>query len=199
MSPVKRLAVGIAAGMVMASAGPATVAHADQGDTLRGGCAFDSDQNDTTLNNGQNRGVIYDLSVSQEASGGPSGATVACWIDVNGSEYPGSRVVASGNGVQANSARIAFVAGELDVVAMCQQVTFDDGSTWDSPEGTNPDCPVSVSPGGFPPQVLIDTIDTVLSELPAGVQQLVIDTVNAVLDQLPGAKTVDGTVTGVLD
>ncbi len=199
MSRVKRLAVGTATAMVVAFAGTATVAHADQGDTLRGGCAFDSDQNDTTLTNGQNRGVIFDLSVSQGASGGPSGATVACWTDVNGSEYPGSRVVASGNGVQANAARIAFVAGDTDVVVMCQQVTFDDGSVWDSPDGTNPDCPVSVSPGGFPPQVLIDTIDTVLGALPGGVQQLVIDTVNDVLDQLPGAKTADGTVAGAVD
>jgi len=184
----KKTTLAAAGVMLTALVGAGPAAQADPGDTLRGGCAFATDHNDTTLNNGQNRGVIYDLSASQEASGAPSGATVTCWIDVNGSEYPGTRVVASGNGVQASSARVAFVADDLDAVALCQQVTFDDGSTWVSPDGNNPDCPATAGPQ-FPPQFVIDAINTVLGELPGGVEQLAIDTVDYVLDQLPGATT----------
>jgi len=137
---------------------PATVAHADQGDTLKGGCSFDTDQQ-ATVTNGQNQGIIDDLSVSQEASGGPSGATVQCWIDVNGVQAPGTRITASGNGVQSNLAQISFTAVDGDTISLCQQVTFDDGSSWVGPNGTNPDCPAATTLI-FPPPVLTDSLNT---------------------------------------
>jgi hypothetical protein len=157
----KKAALGALAATVMAMVTPMTAASADQGDTLKGGCSFDTNEQ-AQVTNGQNQGVIADLSVSQEASGGPSGATVQCWIDVNGVEAPGTRISASGNGVQANSAQITFAASETDAVSECEQVTFDDGSTWVGADGTNPDCPAATQTQ-IPPQVVIDTINSVLA------------------------------------
>jgi hypothetical protein len=167
----KKAALGALAATVMAMVTPMTAASADQGDTLKGGCSFDTNRQ-ATATNGQNQGVIADLSVSQEASGGPSGATVECWINVNGVAAPGTDIVASGNGVQANSAQISYSAGDTDAVALCQKVTFDDGSSWVGPDGTNPDCPAATSTQ-IPPQVVIDTLNSVLDT--------VFTTVNGVL------------------
>jgi hypothetical protein len=153
----QKVALTALAGSVMALVAPMTVANADQGDTLKGGCHFSTNQQQTATN-GQNEGAIADLSVSQEASGGPSGATVKCWIDVNGVEAPGTEISASGNGVQQASAQISFAAGDTDAVALCQQVSFDDGSTWVGPDGTNPDCPAAIETQ-IPPQVVIDAIN----------------------------------------
>jgi len=141
----------------MALCAPLTVAHADQGDTLKGGCHFSTNQQQT-VTNGQNQGVIADLSASQEATGAPSGATVKCWINVNGAKAPGTEIDASGLGVQQNEAQITFAAGDTDAVALCQQVIFDDGSSWVGADGTNPDCPAAMSTQ-IPPQVVIDAIN----------------------------------------
>lgn len=157
MKTAKKAALAALAGTVMALVAPMTVANADQGDTLKGGCHFDTNQQATVTNN-QNQGVIGDLSVSQEASGGPSVATVKCWIDVNGVEAAGTEISATGNGVQAAEAQITFAAGDTDAVSLCQQVTFADGSTWVGADGTNPDCPAAISTQ-IPPQVVIDAIN----------------------------------------
>jgi hypothetical protein len=154
------VAATVAASVVVLVA-PVTVAHADPGDTLEGGCAFYTTHLAAALTGGQNEGVIADVSASQEAAGGPSVATVDCWIVVNGIEAPGTRITASGNGIQANAAPVTFTARDADAVEMCQQVTFADGSTWASPDGTNPFCPIDASPQ-FPPQVVFDELQGVL-------------------------------------
>jgi hypothetical protein len=177
----KKAALGALAATVMAMVTPMTAASADQGDTLKGGCSFDTNRQ-ATATNGQNQGVIADLSVSQEASGGPSGATVECWINVNGVAAPGTDIVASGSGVQANSAQISYSAGDTDAVALCQKVTFDDGSSWVGPDGTNPDCPAATSTQ-IPPQVVIDTLDTVINTL--------IDVLNTANDALNSVLIAD--------
>lgn len=128
-----------AATAAVALAGPATSAGADQGDTLNGGCFFDTNEN-ALLTGGANVGVIYDVSVSRHASGLPSNATVTCWIEVNGVEAPDTRISESGTGVQAGSEVISFASTDTDVVSICQQVTFGDRSTWVGPTGTNPSC-----------------------------------------------------------
>lgn len=222
----RKTALGVIAVTVMALTGSVTVAYADQGDTLKGGCGFATDQDgtvDTGMNgaatSGQNQGVIYDLSVSQEALGTPSDATVACWIDVNGVPQNGTRIDAAGNGVQADSAQISFAATDTDIVSLCQQVTFDDGSEWVGPDGTDPDCP-AVTTIQIPPQVVVDTlnalydtlspvidqverdvndkINSLLNQLP-GDEQMVMDAVNGVLGQLPGIEQeVNDTVNMVL-
>jgi len=104
-----------------------TSASADPGDTLKGGCGFNTNSQ-PTLTGGENVGVIYELSLSRHASGLPSTASVACWIEVNGVEAPFTRISASGFGVQEAEALISFTAGPTDTVVECQSVSFaDDG------------------------------------------------------------------------
>lgn len=123
---------------------PLTAASADQGDTLRGGCGFNTIDN-ATLTNGQSEGVIYVTASSQEASGVPSTATVSCWIDVNGLEQPGARLSVTGNGAIAGQQQISFTSADGDNIVECQQVTFADGSTWTAPDGNvGVDCPGAV-------------------------------------------------------
>ena len=165
MRTVRRTALGAVAVSVITLVAPVTVAHADSGDTLKGGCTFDdSTQLETSVIGGQHEGVIFDLSVSQEAAGGPSVATVECFIMVHGVEAPGTRITATGNGVQANYAPITFTVGDLDTATLCQQVTFADGSTWAGPDDQNPDCLVEAGPQ-FPPQFVADTLQAVVTEV----------------------------------
>jgi len=146
------------AATVLAAAAPITPASADPGDTLRGGCGFDTEQSQI-LTNGQNQGVIYVAALSEEASGLPSTATVACWIDVNGVEQPGTRLTTTATGVVLNSAQISFSSVEGDLINECQQVTFADGSTWTAPDGNvGVDCP-AVTVGG--PPIIDELIDLV--------------------------------------
>lgn len=159
MKTAKKAVFGTVAASIVMLAAPVTVAHADPGDTLRGGCAFDP-WPQPFLTNGHNEGVILDLSESQEAAGGPSVATVDCFVVVNGVEVPGTRVTASGDGVQENAAWITFTTTRTDGFGLCQQVTFADGSTWNSPDGNNPFCPADAGPQ-FPPQVVVDEIQAV--------------------------------------
>ena len=105
-----------------------TSASADPGDHLTGGCGFNTDSQ-ATLTGGQNVGVIYELSLSQHATGLPSTASVACWIEVNGVEAPFTRISATGTGVQEAEALISFTAGPADTVLMCQSVSFADDGT----------------------------------------------------------------------
>jgi len=183
----KKAALGALAATVMAMVTPMTSASADQGDTLKGGCGFNTDEN-AVATNGQNQGVIYVVALSQEASGTPSTATVDCWIDVNGVEQPGTRITATGNGVIANQGQITFSAVDGDTINECQKVVFADGSTWTAKDGNvGTDCPAATSID-IPPPVVFDTLDTVFEAL-----QGVLDAVNGVL-----ISTVDPVVCPVL-
>src|SRR5579885_2163599 len=98
------LAGALALGLV---AGPATPALAippigpPPADSKVGGCTFNTDENQT-VTGGQNVGEIADLSITTDATHQPIGATVECWIDVNGVKVDSTDLVASGFGVQAN-------------------------------------------------------------------------------------------------
>lgn len=152
---------------------PMAPATADTGDTLSGGCGMYSEG--AGGQNALQQGLIYVSSASREASGTPSGATVQCWIDVNGVEYPGTRITASANGEQSGAAQINYRASDSDAVNLCEQVTFFDGSTWVGLDGSNPDCP-AVNAAEFPPPVVTDTLDTVVAEIGI-LQHTVIDPV----------------------
>ena len=119
---------------------PATSARADAGDTLHGGCGYTDDFQNTVVD-GQHAGVIYLSSVTLHASGLPSTATVSCWIEVDGVEAPNTRITETDTGVQTGERVISFTARDDQLNALCQQVTFADGSTWTGFDGTNPDCP----------------------------------------------------------
>lgn len=146
----------------MALAGPVGSAHADFGDTIKGGCGVAMVPNVTssgstvTVDGTVNVGYIYDLSVSQEQNGLPSHATVTCWLVVNGFEQTQTRFSASDDvvpGVEAGALQTAYFADQSTSVVECQQVSFEDGSTWVAPDGNvGTDCrpviqaPVPISP-----------------------------------------------------
>ncbi|MBV9098437.1 MAG: hypothetical protein JO079_10310 [Frankiaceae bacterium] len=98
------------------------------GDSARGGCYAATASNDV-VTNGQNQGVIGDNSVTTDASGLPTAATVSCSIQVNGVEAPGTRQNYSGTGVQSGMSQVAFTASSTDDVEVCQWVGYADGST----------------------------------------------------------------------
>jgi hypothetical protein len=177
----KKAALGALAATVMALVTPMTSASADQGDTLKGGCGFNTDEN-AVATNGANQGTIYVAAVSQEASGGPSTATVSCWIDVNGVEQGGTRLTVTANGVIAGQQSITYSSIPGDSISECQQVTFADGSTWTAADGNvGTDCPAATEVT-FPPQAVIDLLNTA------------IDTINGVLAALDPVFTAANTV-----
>jgi len=145
------LALGASA-LAVPAGGAATV-H----DT-RGGCAFESVEVTT---HGEQRGLMYELSVTTDGGIGtaPIGATVTCWIDVNGIEAPGTRHTygdLNGPGVQAGADPISFTAHPHDFVNECQSVHYADGTTSDP----DFDCP-AIAPIGFPPQAILDFLNFV--------------------------------------
>lgn len=121
----KAAALVVATTTIAAVVTVAAPALAAGGDTITGGC-FANVHRDTALTNQQNQGILGDLSVTRDLNG-PVSATVTCFIEVNGTEAPGTRLVADGDGVQANATQIAYAAGPTDVVELCQDVHFADG------------------------------------------------------------------------
>lgn len=168
------LALGVSAAVLPAA--PASAALGS--DSIQGGCSFDTDQN-AILTGGRNAGQISDLSVTTDATGAPTFATVSCWIIVNGVEAPGTRLSASGFGVQAGVATISFVSGDADWVGLCQQVEYGDGTV-------DTQCPIYQDPN-FPPQSVIDILDAVFGAVNSAFVAYVDPVVCPVLVQLAGS------------
>ena len=126
MRAALRLAVAgaLALGVV---AGPIPAASASSaGDDIVGGCSFDSA---LTVNSDQVQGVISDTSFTAGPTGLPTGATVECWILVNGVKVDSTDLVASGFGAQANAKPVSFTLGPFDIYDVCRSVVYADGST----------------------------------------------------------------------
>ncbi|MDQ1748602.1 MAG: hypothetical protein QOD07_2865 [Frankiaceae bacterium] len=121
----KALVAGTAAVMVGVLV-PAASANS-AGDTIRGGCYAYAVSN-AVATNGQYEGVMGDNSVTTDATGAPTAATVTCAIQVNGIESPSSHSF-SGAGVQAGQDQVVYSASPTDDVEVCQYVTYADGST----------------------------------------------------------------------
>lgn len=146
MKRILLAAVGLTATALVPS--PAFAAFGS--DTINGGCSFDTNAN-ATATGGQNVGEISDLSITTDSTGAPTFATVSCWIDVNGVEAPGTRLTASGNGVQAGATTISFSDGGGTLPsALCQEVVYADGTT-DYDCGGGPERQI-------PPQSILDLI-----------------------------------------
>ena len=142
------VAVGVTAAVL-----PAAPASAASGaDSVRGGCFFDTNQN-ATVTGGRNVGEIGDLSITTDSTGAPTFAVVNCWIIVNGVEAPGTRISASGTGVQAGVATISYTAGDADWVGLCEQVVYADGTS-------DTECPIYEDPN-LPPNFIIEALDTI--------------------------------------
>ncbi|MDQ1686427.1 MAG: hypothetical protein QOC82_3164 [Frankiaceae bacterium] len=105
-------------------------AHASNPDRIFGGCFFDTAPQ---VGSDLNVGVTGDLSTTRtgDLPPAPIGATVSCWIEVNGVEAPGTRHT-YGDGslaVQYGVDPLTFTAGPADWVMQCGSVTFADGTT----------------------------------------------------------------------
>lgn len=122
---------------------------------INGGCGFST----TDVVGDAQVGAIYDVSVTTtgDVVPQPIGATVTCWIAVNGVEAPGTRHsygdVLDVPGVQAGADVVSFTAGILDYVGLCQTVDYADGTS-------ESECSIEVGPQ-FPPQVVWDLVDAV--------------------------------------
>jgi hypothetical protein len=120
------LVAAIALGM---GAFVAPAAHADGSNVIHGGCNFRTVQNVNNFSDAEYDGIIGDLSVTNDATGAPIGATVTCWLEVNDVEAPGTRFSYTGFGVQVGSDQISYVADDGDWISECRAVTYADGTT----------------------------------------------------------------------
>lgn len=151
---MKRVLLAALALSATAIAVPAPASAASGSDTVRRGCFFDTDSQ-ATVTGGQNVGVIGDVSVTTDGSGAPTFARVTCWIIVDGVEAPGTRITASGTGVQAGATTVSFAAGDSELVQLCQQVVYGDGTI-------DTQCPIPLGDQNWPPGWFVDTVSAVL-------------------------------------
>jgi len=107
------------------------VAHADNGDVMHGGCFIDSTAVPPPYGSAY-AGVIGDQSVSTTGEPpAPIGATVTCWLEVNGVDVTGTRHT-YGDGtsaVQSGTDPVTYTAGPNDTVALCESDDFADGTS----------------------------------------------------------------------
>jgi hypothetical protein len=166
---------------LVAAAAPAS-ANAT-GDRTRGGCFFDTDENDF-LTSDVHDGVIGDLSVTTDPAGLPTGATVTCYLEVSGVEAPGTRFTYSGTGVQAGIHRITFTDPVYDNVDECEQVTYADGTT--EPLFCPP-----IDSIQFPPQFIFDALDEAKALLAPIVCPVLVSLGEATDGRIAGAIRID--------
>jgi hypothetical protein len=185
---MKGMIVGASVLAILGAVSPAASANS-AGDTIHGGCFFNTDEN-AVATNGQNQGVIGDLSATTDASGAPTGATVTCFIKVNGTEAPLTRHSYSGTGVQAGSDQILFTADSNATVLLCEDVTYADSTT------ETEICPAATSQD-IPPQAVIDELNSIFDTLNALEISTVDPVVCPVLVTLHGLT--GGGVPGVLE
>ena len=144
---VKQVLVGAAAIGIVATSAPAASAATN---TITGGCFLVAGANRTGTN-GQTGGFIGGISRTT------IGATVTCWVNVNGIEAPGTRFSYPGsNGVQSGAWQVSYTASDTDSVTECQSVAYDDGST-------SPTICFAVTTIQAPPQAVIDLVNLVTS------------------------------------
>lgn len=143
----------MAALVLGASAVAVPSAHADLGDMVSGGCFFNT-VSSAAVTGDVYDGVIGDWSVTTKDAA-PTGATVTCWVAVNGVEAPGTRFTYSGTGVQVGADPISYEAATGDIVTECELIVFADGVS-------DYGCPIDHGDPQFPPQFVLDTIAGVL-------------------------------------
>ena len=122
----KHIALIATATAVAAALAPASPAVASTGiDTIHGGCGFDTETPTQVSNTA--RGIMFDASVTFDATGAPTDATVTCAIAINGVIDPDTELIASGFGEQAGATQISFEDDPGNSVVLCQRVQFADG------------------------------------------------------------------------
>ena len=105
-------------------------AHASDPDRILGGCFFDAN---SPAGSDAYTGVIGDKSVTLTGDWPPApiGATVTCWIEVNGVEAPGTRHTYGdlSQPVQYGVDALTFTADPAAWIIECETVAFADGTT----------------------------------------------------------------------
>jgi hypothetical protein len=135
-------------------------AFATSPDVMHGGCYFDAAPAAVFTTDNSYVGVIGDESVTTTGGSTPApiGATVTCWIQVNGVAAPGTMHsygdIAGEPGVQHGQDPVTFTAQPGDYVGMCWSVAFADHTTLDV-------CSADGSPQ-VPPQAVVDVVNGVL-------------------------------------
>jgi len=169
MNRVMLTVSALAAGMLLV----VPAARAGTPDVVYGGCYFSTDSQPTVTGDVQT-GVIGDASVtaSGDSTPQPIGATVTCWIEVNGVTEPGTTHsygdLGGIRGVQAGADPLSFAAYGSDMVEVCESVTFADGTTQAACPVSAPSedtCAGPVGGGGsfqFPPQQTEDLLNVLL-------------------------------------
>lgn len=161
MKTAKKALLGGVAAAVMVMGLPMTSASADPGDSIHGGCSFNTDSNQTATQ-GQNTGVIEATAISLTSGNTPdAGASVHCKIQVNGVDALGTQldVHANAAGIEQGQQQISFddQGGTLPS-ALCEKDDWGDGDT------TGWVCQASTEIQ-IPPQAVIDLINTVFDAL----------------------------------
>lgn len=155
---MRRILVAVLGLAATLTVGP--TAHAANPDHLSGGCFFNTDEQ-ATLTGGANVGVIGDHSITStgDVPQTPIGATVTCWITVNGITAPGTTHsygdIGGVPGVQAGSDPISFVSADSDYVDVCESVAFADNTSVTY-------CPFPLPDQNLPPGWVTNTIETVI-------------------------------------
>ena len=149
---MRRTLIAILAVVASVCVVPVPSAQAARPDVIHGGCFLETVADPSA--DGTQVGVIGDLSVTRTGAipTMPIGATVSCWIEVDGVEAPGTRFSYSGLGAQAGADRISYTAADSEIVAECQSVTFADGTTQALP------CPAPLGPFYLPPRSVTELL-----------------------------------------
>jgi len=186
----KKALLGSVAAAVMVMGLPMTSASADPGDSIHGGCSFNTDSNQQATQ-GQNEGVIEATAISLTSANTPdAGASVHCKIQVNGVDAPGTQLDVSANaaGIEQGQAQISFddQDGALPS-ALCEKDDWGDGDT------TGWVCQESITLQ-IPPQEVIDLINTVFDTINGVLALVDLNPVLCPLLQQVGPQNIGGVV-----
>jgi hypothetical protein len=124
MRPIKvalASAIGLTTALLATSSAAATPP-----DSITGGCYLHVVLDPTS---GVYEGVYGDSSATNDSTGTPVAATVTCWVLVNGIELPQTGGSWSGTGAQAGSSTLVYSASATDVIELCQDVAYADGTS----------------------------------------------------------------------
>lgn len=130
MRRVLLASIALGAGVLFAPA-----AHASNPDVFRGDCFYDTIEGPPNTGDQAYEGVIGDRSITTTGDSPPTpiGATVTCWIEINGGVAPGTTHsygdIAGIPGVQAGADVVTLSAFPGDSWALCHRVDFADATT----------------------------------------------------------------------
>jgi hypothetical protein len=151
---------------------------------MRGGCRYEYTNGVVAGDTWVGVQIERSVTTTGDSPATPIGATVTCWIQVNGVTAPGTTHsygdVAGVTGVQAGVTPISFTAAPAEIVSPCESVAFADGTT------TLPLCFALGDTIELVPQIVKDTINQVIDGWCLVCPETVDQVVCPVLVQLSG-------------